>query len=625
MTAAPRPETDAVTVAPASLPRASTEQTLPAFSAGQYPVADETGNVDLGTSNVGIDVTSVMFDDFPATFEWDWNESLNLDPSFYLTDTNVMYVDSLAFNGLPQIVSSADQTLATTTLMPAVERQSESPMRILGRKSPLLQIHRQKSTTLTCKADNDDFRDNLANSLDRRTPNVPLPPTSFLNRCIHTFTTRLWPLVPIIHLPTFDPSRTHPLLLLSICSLGALADGSDNAIRYSERLFEGVRKAIMVSSLTSTVGGKDSLEKLQAVAIGQTYAFLSGDPLHLMMARAFHSSFCVAVQALHMRNLLSKPKDLQHQSDQQLWQQWIKDESLIRLLNVGHIHNAEIAATTRRCASMRADPWCLLTAAPDPIFLAKHIDQWKAMRSSDPRAQIEPHSMVSSCAILARLSSEISHCKIGPFVRSGDDEVAEKVTASLVTWIDRLPALGSIDAPTRAMILMLWHSCFLLLLCDVDATERLPNFDTKNDNSSTTIERLTRWKNPETARRCTIHALIILQLLKCLRISDVPGIHVARASWHAGLVLAAYASYAPQHHSPTEREANMPLYPELDAVRKLSPLEESDWIAVSRKLTPSKCIASAHIISSTLRSLGPWGDARYYAADVDKLLAFVET
>jgi hypothetical protein len=69
----------------------------------------------------------------------------------------------------------------------------------------------------------------------------------------------------------------------------------------------------------------------------------------------------------------------------------------------------------------------------------------------------------------------------------------------------------------------------------------------------------------------------------------------------------------------------MPLYPELDAVRKLSPLEESDWIAVSRKLTPSKCIASAHIISSTLRSLGPWGDARYYAADVDKLLAFVET
>lgn len=117
------------------------------------------------------------------------------------------------------------------------------------------------------QADNDNFRDSLANSLRRRTPNVSLPLTSFLNRLIHTFTTRLWPLVPIIHLPTFDPSRTHPLLLLSICSLGVLADGSDSAIRYSERLFEGVRKAIMVSSLTSTVGGNDSLEMLQAVTI----------------------------------------------------------------------------------------------------------------------------------------------------------------------------------------------------------------------------------------------------------------------------------------------------------------------------------------------------------------------
>lgn len=381
----------------------------------------------------------------------------------------------------------------------------------------------------------------------------------------------------------------------------------------------------MVSSLTSTVGGNDSLEKLQAVAIGQTYALLSGNPLHLMTARAFHSSFCIGVQALHQRHLHSKSKDPQCQSDQVSWQQWIKDESLIRLLNVGHVHNAEIAAATRRSASMRAEPWSLLTAAPDPIFLAKDYDQWRAMRSSDPRAQVEHHSMLSTCAILAGLSSEISHCKIGPFVRSGDDYVTQTVTASLVTWIERFPALGSIETATRAMILMLWHACFLLLLSDVDAVERLPNFDDKHDMSSPTIERLTRWKDPETARRCATHALIILQLLKCLRISDVPSIHVARASWHAGLVLAAYACYAPDQQSPIDKEFNPSTYPELHAVRKLSPLGESDWIAVSRNLTSSKCIASAHIISSTLRSLGPWGDARYYAADVDRLLVFVET
>lgn len=150
VTAVPPPETDAVAVAPASLPRASTEQTLSAFTARHYPVADETVNVELGTNNVNIDATSVMFDDFPATFEWDWNESLNLDPSFYLTDINFTYVDSLAFSGIPQIVSGANPPLAVTASTPVVERRSESPMGLLGRKSIILQIYRQKGITLTC-------------------------------------------------------------------------------------------------------------------------------------------------------------------------------------------------------------------------------------------------------------------------------------------------------------------------------------------------------------------------------------------------------------------------------------------------------------------------------------------
>ena len=137
---------------------------------------------------------------------------------------------------------------------------------------------------------------------------------------------------------------------------------------------------------------------------------------------------------------------------------------------------------------MRAELWRLTTAAPDSIFLAKDEHQWKAMRSTDPRAQVEPHSILSTCAILAGLSSEITHCKIGPFVRSGDDDLIHKVSTSLIDWIERLLHSGPMEVSTRAMVLMLWHACFLLLLSDVDAVERLPNFDHKNDNSRTTLE-----------------------------------------------------------------------------------------------------------------------------------------
>lgn len=140
MTAEP-PETNAITVAPASLPQASIEPAFPAFTSGQHLVTGDTSNIDLGTGGVNIDIASSMLDDFPTTFEWDWNESLNLDPSFYLTDTNFMYVDSLTLSGPPQIVSSANQPLgAATTSMPTVQRRSESPMRVLGCKSTLFQI-----------------------------------------------------------------------------------------------------------------------------------------------------------------------------------------------------------------------------------------------------------------------------------------------------------------------------------------------------------------------------------------------------------------------------------------------------------------------------------------------------
>jgi hypothetical protein len=70
------------------------------------------------------------------TFEWDWNESLNLDPSFYLADTNFMYVDSLTLSGPPQVISTENQpSAAATTLTPMVQTQPESPMPLSGRKS----------------------------------------------------------------------------------------------------------------------------------------------------------------------------------------------------------------------------------------------------------------------------------------------------------------------------------------------------------------------------------------------------------------------------------------------------------------------------------------------------------
>lgn len=132
----PLRETDPIEAVSASLPSAASDQSFATFAPIQQGVAGDTRNVDLGAGGVDMDVSSAMLDDSPTTFEWDWNESLNLDPSFYLADTNFMYVDGLTLNGPPQVVSTENQPpAAATTSTPMVQTQPESPMPLSGRKS----------------------------------------------------------------------------------------------------------------------------------------------------------------------------------------------------------------------------------------------------------------------------------------------------------------------------------------------------------------------------------------------------------------------------------------------------------------------------------------------------------
>lgn len=136
ITDGPLRETGPIEAVSASLPSAASDQSFATLAPIQQGVAGDTSNVDLGTGGVDIDISSAMLDDFPTTFEWDWNESLNLDPSFDLADTNFMYVDSLTLSGPPQVLSTVNQPpAAATTSTATVQTQPESPMPFAGRKS----------------------------------------------------------------------------------------------------------------------------------------------------------------------------------------------------------------------------------------------------------------------------------------------------------------------------------------------------------------------------------------------------------------------------------------------------------------------------------------------------------
>lgn len=567
--------------------------------------------------NSSVDVCSTIFD-------WPWDDSMNLDPSFSLEGLGT-YDLNTASPSIPWLPLRSEAGRPFENTLPGTLRPASTMAQSwFTSMSTSKQPYQPWATPKTSDTASDEIsRDALADSLQQRVPDTTLPPTQFLNRCLHMFTTRLWPLIPIIHLPTFEPARTNPLLLLSVCSLGALAIGSEEALYHGERLFDGVQKAILVSFAPNRIADEHALAILQAAMIGQTYAILSGSASNLLTAQCFHGTMGVAVRTFY--DQWAKPKDsssaLDSQPSPDEWEPWIREQTAIRLLNSIYVHNGEVFATVHQPALLRAHPFHVRVAADDKLFLAKTADEWVSLQARNLHQQPTPHSLFSSCASLDCFVAEIYHHKTGPFNRT-DVAADDEIQNSLFTWfLESVPMIDS-DGARRLSLLMLWHSCFVLLLSDLDMVERVFGRDGSNisqDDSNI----LNAWILTPHAKRCVIHALLIYVLLERFRVSEVPAIHVARVAWQAGLVLAVYSFFA-----RTEQNFNVMATISscrvLRAIRKSSLFTPSDWTMVEQNATPERCRTSAFSLSAVLRHLGPWQNGARYAKTLDHILHLFE-
>lgn len=572
---------------------------------------------------------------------WQWDDTLNLDASFSIddlyafdpntADLSTPWLPLLQYGELgtpPMPASSAFvDSVPPTRVTPQWFTHIITPRSHLGPSAGPSRC----ATPTAAAAEGEISRDALASSLVLRQPlpNTALPSAKFLNRCIHTFTTRLWPVIPVVHLPTFRPARTNPLLLLSICSLGALADGSEQALFHAERLFDGVQKAILVSFAPDRALDKQTLAALQAAVLGQTFALLSGKPEHLTIAQAFHSALFVAARKYHafMIASRSRPEASPSTLGTKEWNEWVTAQTIIRLLNAVYVHNGEVAAITQQPAFLRTKPLSIPIAAHDSLFLAKTADEWAELQHALDAQPLPQQSVLSSCAILECFIGEIRHARCSSFHAMDDRHIDDYQTA-LHKWFMESADSFRIDRVQRITMLSLWHSWFLLLLCDINHVERVCGRDgTRNTDED--IKDLRSWARTAHAKNCIAHAVLLCRLMDDMRISDVPAAHQARSLWHAGLILAVSSSLAAKdaqslgmdvpRSSIAEQHS-----PGIDALRQQGFLTDQDIDGLKDDTTPARCGTLASAASTTLRHLGPWPVAAYYASTLDQVLSLNE-
>lgn len=563
-----------------------------------------------------------------GALDWQWDGTLDLDASFSMEDLgtyDLLHANpSLPWLPLRPFAEPAQdqESISRPRTSQNISRQWFTRLSRNDQYSDQAPPPTGPSTPAT--TDQEFSRDALASSLQQRVPDTTLPSTQFLNRCIHLFTTRLWQVVPIVHLPTFRPAKTNPLLLISICSLGALADGSQDALYHAERLFEGVHKAILVSSSPNHVVRDQTLAVLQAAVIGQTFALLSGDPSHLFIFQSFHDTLFIAVKAFQDTLVpLSTIDDLTttKESCEQEWREWILEQTIIRLLNAIYVHNGEFSSIVHKPSPIRTRPLNIQFAAPDNLFLAKTATEWAALKARYTSPHPNSCALSSVCATVACFVSESGHCRAAPF-EDWNVQGLQILEGRLSQWFKESIKLIRTEEADRLSLLLLCHSAFLSIFCDIDNMEQVCGRDGPGF-AEAKVQSLRTWAQTTAAERCLVHAILICKLLELARTSNVPAIYVARASWQAGLVLTIYSVFAPFNGPKNLKELAVSCA-ELDNILKSDLYTETDWMSATQDISAGRCKTLAFSLATTLRHLGPWRNARRYAETLDRILGLLE-
>ena len=72
-----------------------------------------------------------------------------------------------------------------------------------------------------------------------------IPSMTFLDSCLHLYFRDFHPSFPVIHKATFQRDRTSPLLLLSMCSIGCMFIGTQEAKDQGLRIYERLHYVIV--------------------------------------------------------------------------------------------------------------------------------------------------------------------------------------------------------------------------------------------------------------------------------------------------------------------------------------------------------------------------------------------
>ncbi|RWA05793.1 hypothetical protein EKO27_g9302 [Xylaria grammica] len=479
------------------------------------------------------------------------------------------------------------------------------------------------------------YREGLRYKLQPCPSNTALPSADFLNLCIKLYFVRFNPVFPIVHAPSFRPSSENAILLLSVCSVGALFMGSATAAAQGRKIFQTLNKANLSS--WDTYIRRDAREwrsLVQASIIGQTFGMLSGQPDNVCMTESFHGTVIAWARQGGFFKIKDAPLpriDEPETNKEDIWRRWVDAEESVRLVLALYIHDSEFATTFHHEPLLRHTLAKLPVCNSDELFFAPTAADWYSIVGKDQVTSSEnPHvhavsSLAAPPVFMTRKAQMLAYASLAGIVASIqekrssflDDTSKQCFRNLLLSWHNE--HYKHIQGPRKNHInlLIFWHAAFMALYSDSDLLERSIGRDGRQA-AQEAREDINAWAASAEARRGVLHALLVLKHLEMLPIGLEPAIHVPKAAFYSALVVYSYIKFKPSvdSYAPSQDEVNIP---ELQVPGSTGTLHlNSDKVstAIFSPVEPSILCNAIDL----LRRIGHWEISRKFASILQILL-----
>ncbi|KAE8341953.1 hypothetical protein BDV24DRAFT_45916 [Aspergillus arachidicola] len=421
--------------------------------------------------------------------------------------------------------------------------------------------HLRTNNTVSTHGD-DRYRQKLDESLRQKVQPGILPSTKFLDLCLQAYFTHFHIIFPLIHAPTFQPSKQNAVLLLSMCTIGSLFLGSSRALTHGISMFERLNKAILASwDMYIQETGTASIQALQASLIGQTFGLLLGRPKDLVGTEVFHG--CIVAWARKMKLFLferTPVADIETLEDDSealnvAWKNWVRLEERRRIILAVHIHDSELAKLHHHEPILRHAPEKLPQISAPELFAASNPKSWKALftkhqQSTQGISLFPEHRSYLSHKIPENdfLSYTTLESISALAYENRDFEPSwhatrQKCEGLLLDWYQNYARVSDMnDKPDHFCLIILWHSIFMHLYNRFDELECACGRDGE-EAAQKARSYATSWAASGDAIRTLLHALLIQQHFQRLPVGASPAVHVPMALYYCGIAWTSFTRF----------------------------------------------------------------------------------